>query len=144
MPTTLARCLPTRRPSFIKKRWEKLVFTADGIDRRYYELCALSELKNALRSGDIWVQGSRQFKDFDEYLMPAEKFAALKLTSDCRWPSPPTATSICMIDCCCWNSSLDTVNRMAAANDPTRCHHHRIGPEDHAAGCGRCPMPRKP
>ncbi len=40
--------------------------TDAGIDRRYYELCALSELKNALRSGDIWVQGSRQFKDFED------------------------------------------------------------------------------
>ena len=37
-----------------------------GIDRRFYELCALSELKNALRSGDVWVPGSRQFKDFEE------------------------------------------------------------------------------
>ncbi|MFW6808294.1 hypothetical protein ACM7TS_18565, partial [Enterobacter hormaechei] len=27
-----------------------------------YEICALSELKNALRSGDIWVKGSRQFR----------------------------------------------------------------------------------
>ncbi|MFY3496116.1 hypothetical protein, partial [Escherichia coli] len=34
--------------------------------------------KNALRSGDIWVKGSRQFRDFDDYLLPAEKFAALK------------------------------------------------------------------
>ena len=42
-----------------------------------YELCALPELKNALRSGDIWVQGSRQFKDFDEYLIPRERFNAL-------------------------------------------------------------------
>jgi hypothetical protein len=32
-------------------------------------------LKNALRSVDIWVQGSRQFKDFDEYLIPSELFA---------------------------------------------------------------------
>ena len=63
-------------------RWAKLVLTDEGIDRRYYELCALSELKNALRSGDVWVQGSRQFKDFDEYLVPVEKFAALKLTSE--------------------------------------------------------------
>ncbi|WP_264209278.1 hypothetical protein [Pseudomonas aeruginosa] len=31
-----------------------------------------------LRSGDIWVKGSRQFRDFDDYLLPAEKFAALK------------------------------------------------------------------
>ena len=52
--------------------------TDTGIDRRYYELCALSELKNALRSGDIWVQGSRQFKDFEDYLVPPAKFASLQ------------------------------------------------------------------
>ena len=75
-----ARKLPTDVPTqFVKPRWAKLVFADDGIDRRYYELCALSELKNALRSGDVWVQGSRQFKDFDEYLVPVGKFAALKL-----------------------------------------------------------------
>lgn len=55
-----------------------------GIDRRYYELCALTELKNALRSGDIWAQGSRQFKDFDEYLVPPDKFATLKLVDGLR------------------------------------------------------------
>ncbi len=34
----------------------------------------MSELKNALRSGDVSVIGSRQFKDFDEYLMPRATF----------------------------------------------------------------------
>lgn len=76
-----ARKLPADAPTeFVKPRWAKLVFKADGIDRRYYELCAFSELKNALRSGDMWVQGSRQFKDFEEYLTPVEKFVNLKLT----------------------------------------------------------------
>ncbi|HGO5650805.1 TPA: DUF4158 domain-containing protein, partial [Klebsiella pneumoniae] len=74
-----ARKVPTDAPTeFIKPRWQKLVMTDTGIDRRYYELCALSELKNALRSGDIWVQGSRQFKDFEDYLVPPAKFASLK------------------------------------------------------------------
>ncbi len=54
------------------------MITPEGLDRKFYEICALSELKNALRSGDIWVKGSRQFRDFDDYLLPAEKFAALK------------------------------------------------------------------
>jgi hypothetical protein len=44
------------------------VFTEAGLDRRYYELCALTELRNALRAGDIWMPGSRQFKDFEDYL----------------------------------------------------------------------------
>lgn len=60
-----ARSIPKGVPTgFIKPRWEQYVVKDDGIDWRFYELCALSELKNALRSGDIWVPGSRQFKDF--------------------------------------------------------------------------------
>ncbi|KKM00820.1 hypothetical protein LCGC14_1800630, partial [marine sediment metagenome] len=70
-----SRKVPDDAPtSFVRKRWETLVSTPEGLDRRFYELCVLSELKNSLRSGDIWVQGSRQFKDFDEYLLPAPKF----------------------------------------------------------------------
>ena len=45
--------------AFIKPRWKSLVHTDEGLDRRFYEICALTELKNVLRSGDIWVQGSR-------------------------------------------------------------------------------------
>jgi TnpA family transposase len=76
------RKLPADAPTgFIRKRWEKLVVTDNGIDRCYYELCALSELKNTLRSGDTWVEGSRQFKNFEDYLVPAEKFFTLKQTS---------------------------------------------------------------
>ncbi len=70
------RKVPDDAPiSFVRKRWESVVNAPDGIDRRFYELCVLSELKNALRSGDIWVQGSRQFKDFDEYLLPSTRFS---------------------------------------------------------------------
>ncbi|GHK90227.1 hypothetical protein ECZU17_61640 [Escherichia coli] len=73
------RKVPADAPTaFIKPRWKPLVITPEGLDRKFYEICALSELKNALRSGDIWVKGSRQFRDFDDYLLPAEKFAALK------------------------------------------------------------------
>jgi hypothetical protein len=42
----------------------------------------MSELKNALRSGDTWMQGSRQFKDFEDYLVPTKKFASLKLAHE--------------------------------------------------------------
>jgi Tn3 transposase DDE domain/Bacitracin resistance protein BacA len=36
------------------------------------------ELKNALRAGDVSVPGSRQFKDFEEYLLRRERFAELR------------------------------------------------------------------
>ena len=49
--------------------------------RTRYRQAALTELRNALRSGDIWVPGSRQFKDFEDYLLPTAAFEAL-LRSD--------------------------------------------------------------
>lgn len=71
--------LPEKIPSgFIRKRWEELLFTENGIDRKFYELCIFSELKNHLRSGDLWVQGSRQYKDFEDYLIPAGRFVEMK------------------------------------------------------------------
>jgi TnpA family transposase len=73
------RKVPEDAPKeFIKPRWRPLVFREDGIDHRYYEICALTELKNSLRSGDVWVVGSRQFKDFEEYLLPVDRYLDLK------------------------------------------------------------------
>jgi Domain of unknown function (DUF4158) len=40
---------------FIRKRWASYVTGPEGIDRRFYELCAMAELKNALRAGDVSV-----------------------------------------------------------------------------------------
>jgi len=113
-----ARKVPGDAPTeFVKKRWKNLVLTDEGIDRRYYEICALSELKNALRSGDIWVQGSRQFKDFDEYLVPAEKFAMLKLANELPLAVATDCDQYLHGRLLLLEQQLETVNRMAAAND---------------------------
>lgn len=50
----------------------------NGIDRHYYEFGVFSELCNHLRAGDMWVLGSKQYKDFEEYLLPQEKWYELK------------------------------------------------------------------
>jgi hypothetical protein len=43
-----ARKVPTDAPTeFIKPRWQKLVMTDTGIDRRYYELCAVERRTRA-------------------------------------------------------------------------------------------------
>jgi TnpA family transposase len=69
------RALPEDAPiGFVRKSWEPYVMTAAGLDRPLYELAALTELRNSLRSGDVWVAGSRQFKDFEDYLMPPAQF----------------------------------------------------------------------
>jgi hypothetical protein len=65
MNATGKRKLPDDAPtSFIGGQWEPFVRGAEGLDRRYYELCALSALRDRLRSGDIWVPGSRRYQDF--------------------------------------------------------------------------------
>ncbi|MFQ4150209.1 Tn3 family transposase [Arthrobacter sp. LAPM80] len=77
--TTGARKVPEDAPtSFIRPRWKPLVFTENGTDRGFYEFCALAELKNALRSGDMWVTGSRQFRDFDDYLLAGSDYTLMK------------------------------------------------------------------
>jgi TnpA family transposase len=82
--------VPENAPtSFVKPRWESHVLTDDGIDRHYYELCALSELRNSLRSGDIWVEGSHQYRQFEDYLLPRASWQALQTTG-----SPPIAVPL--------------------------------------------------
>jgi len=73
------RTLPENVPTgFVKPRWRPYVFSANGVDRHFYELCALAELRDRLRSGDIWVTGSRQYRDFETYLIPGATFKAMQ------------------------------------------------------------------
>jgi len=112
------RTIPKEAPtSFIRKRWEDLVFKDDGIDRKFYEMCMFSELKNALRSGDIWVQESRQFKDFNEYLLPEEKFSALKENNQIPLSINTGLDKYLEERIALLNELLETVNRMAINNE---------------------------
>jgi TnpA family transposase len=112
------RKVPADTPTdFIKPRWKNLVVTDAGIDRRYYELCALSELKNALRSGDIWVQGSRQFKDFEDYLVPPAKFASLKQDNTLPLAVATDCDQYLQERLALLETQLATANRMALADE---------------------------
>jgi Domain of unknown function (DUF4158) len=73
------RTLPTNPPTaFVRRAWRPFVFRGGAIDRKAYELCALSELRDRLRAGDVWVDGSRQYQDFESYLIPKPTFEILK------------------------------------------------------------------
>ena len=112
------REMPDDAPlDFIRQRWARLIFTDTGIDRRYYELCALAELKNALRSGDIWVEGSRQFKNFNEYLLPAQKFAKLRETEDLQLAVESDCEHYLKDRLEALNQQLHLVDSLAATND---------------------------
>jgi TnpA family transposase len=54
------------------------VLPGGDIDRRYYELCVLSELRDRLRAGDVWVVGSRRYRSFEERLISRETLQELE------------------------------------------------------------------
>ena len=79
MNVTGKRKLPEDAPtSFVPEKWEPFVRADDGLNRHYYEMCALSALRDRLRSGDIWVPGSRQYQDFERYLLGRDAFVKLR------------------------------------------------------------------
>jgi len=71
--------LPKSAPTgFIRERWARHVLPGGAIDRRYYELCVLSELRDRLRAGDVWVMGSRRYRSFEERLISRETLRELQ------------------------------------------------------------------
>ena len=73
---TLSNDTPT---AFVPRRWKPLVFCDDGsLDRHYWELCVLAELRTSLQSGAIWVSPSRKYANPATYLLPAEKWTQLR------------------------------------------------------------------
>ena len=71
--------LPKSAPiGFIRERWARHVLRGGSIDRRYYELCVLSELRDRLRAGDVWVVGSQRYRAFEERLISRETLNELE------------------------------------------------------------------
>lgn len=56
---------------FVPNDWRSRVINRDGtITRRWYDLCVMWMLRQALRSGRIWVEHSRRYTHLETYLMP--------------------------------------------------------------------------
>lgn len=78
---TQRRKLPeTATTAFVRPKWSPYVIEAGGqLNRRYYELCVLWELRNALRAGNIWLDHSRLYADPESYLIPRPHWPTLRL-----------------------------------------------------------------
>ncbi len=77
------RVLPNRVPaSHLGEQTRKLIFREGKSGRRLYEIATLAMLRDRLRSGDVWVEGSRAYRPIDEHLMPQPAFALLKDADD--------------------------------------------------------------
>ena len=78
-----AKKLPGRSPtSFLRSTWRKLVKTNVGTDRRAYEVAVMMAVRERLRSGDVWVEGSRAFRAFDDFLLPRDAFENRRKADD--------------------------------------------------------------
>lgn len=68
------RVLPDRVPvGHLAKSERELICENGKPDRRLYEIATLA----LLRSGDVWVEGSRSFRPIDQHLMSKPAFVAL-------------------------------------------------------------------
>ncbi|MBG9907133.1 Tn3 family transposase [Bacillus paranthracis] len=75
------RQVPDNSPvDFISKRWKKHLYEDDGttINRHYYEMAVLTELREHVRGGDVSIVGSRQYRDFEEYLFSEDTWNQTK------------------------------------------------------------------
>jgi TnpA family transposase len=78
---TGARRVPDDAPTgFVPTRWRGYLETAaksgnTSAYRHYWELCTLLALRDGLRSGDVFVPGSRRYSDPAAYLLTPDKWA---------------------------------------------------------------------
>jgi TnpA family transposase len=66
------REVPPDAPMPFRKEWRRLVMEEGGLNRRLYETAVLATLRDKLRSGDVWVERSANYRRFDSYLVPQD------------------------------------------------------------------------
>lgn len=93
-------------------RGVSLVITAEGLSKPCYEFCALNELKDALRRGDVWVKGSRQYRPFDDYLIPTAQFVELQKSAPSKDVKLYLDTRLLLL-----HEQLQHVNQLATEGD---------------------------
>ena len=79
LQTGVRRKLPMDAPTdFIAPSWHGFVHPQQMPKRLPHELCVLATLRERLRSGDVFVPGSRKFADLESYLIPAAQWPGLR------------------------------------------------------------------
>jgi TnpA family transposase len=79
-----ARKVPSGAPAgFVPARWMGYLDAAAAAGdatgyRHYWELCVLLGLRDGLRSGDVYVPGSRRYADPASFLLTPERWAPLR------------------------------------------------------------------
>jgi TnpA family transposase len=80
--------------SFLRAAWRDAVLGAaksGGAERRIWEAATLLALRDRLRAGDIWVEGSRQWRAVEDQLIPPALFTAMRAAGPLPVAAPATA-----------------------------------------------------
>lgn len=84
--------LPT---AFLRPVWRDAVRVTGGTGavehRRTWEAATLLALRDRLRAGDVWVEGSRQWRAVEDQLIPPPLFAAMRAAGPLPVAVPDTA-----------------------------------------------------
>ena len=79
--------------SFLRPAWREAVWSSGELDRRTWEAATLLALRDRLRAGDIWVEGSRQWRAVEDQLIPPPLFAAMREAGPLPVAAPATAAA---------------------------------------------------
>lgn len=77
------RKLPSRVPlDFMSRKWQRRVSPGGGnTDFQAWEVAVFVHLRDRLKTGDIWVDGSRAWRSFEDYLLPRHVFDQMRAES---------------------------------------------------------------
>ena len=115
------RAWPKSPPtSFLKPAWRDAVLdsAAKGITehRRTWEASTLLALRGRLRAGDIWVEGSRQWRAIEDQLIPPALFAAMRAAGPLPVAVPASAEEYLAERRALLERRMGEVNAKAAAD----------------------------
>ena len=84
---------PSLSTSFLRPAWREAVMGAETANRRrrIWEAATLLALRDRLRAGDIWVEGSRQWRAVEDQLIPPAQFTAMCEAGPLPLAAPKTA-----------------------------------------------------
>lgn len=63
---------------FAPESWRTYIENEGNIDRKLWELCILFEIRDKLRSADLWVVGSRKYTDLESCLIDGQQWEGLR------------------------------------------------------------------
>ena len=77
--------------AFLRPGWREAVLAADKTNRRTWEVATLLALRNRLHAGDIWVEGSRQWRAVEDQLITPAIFQTMRKSGPLPVAAPDSA-----------------------------------------------------